>query len=367
MTCLIIGRCAAASENFNDVLIHARGAIASSDREREFSWLGGRHSFTVEVGFSSTSARSYRLSWNSMDSRVHHKTWLNVNTCRRQLDINTSRIQLPEYINEDDNDNDNDDDDDGMTRCVCTNILGYIFNYILPSLTRPYYGVIRHATARTSATFVRVPQQQIFIVSHTMQYFFLAFHPRTLSYPDASTFLPNAAPCNLWADHWINSLIESTWHGRSLFRASARMPCGVSSDNGISYFSSVHHRVFENEVVPEFCISYWRSSSTSVRIISSAFFSFSSYGSARNAFFIISDWSCNLTLLWYWIISSVIHNLLSFTKFLPCPRAEIFARFLRNIIILYISTIFIRDGFDFYINAWRNLSSLPWFLIYFLI
>jgi len=74
MTCLIIGRCAAASENFNDVLIHARGAIASSDREREFSWLGGRHSFTVEVGFSPTSARSYRLSWNSMDSRVRRKT-----------------------------------------------------------------------------------------------------------------------------------------------------------------------------------------------------------------------------------------------------------------------------------------------------
>jgi len=91
-------------------------------------------------------------------------------------------------------------------------------------------------------------------------------------------------------------------------------------------------------------------------------FSFFSHGSARN-FFIISppissDWSCNLTRPFrsYRIISSVIHNLLSFTKFLPCPRAEIFARFLRNIIILYISTIFICDGFDLYINTRRNFS-----------
>ena len=54
MTCLIIGRCAAASENFN-VLMYVREAIVFSDREREFSYLEGKHSFTVEVGFSYVS------------------------------------------------------------------------------------------------------------------------------------------------------------------------------------------------------------------------------------------------------------------------------------------------------------------------
>jgi len=98
---------------------------------------------------------------------------------------------IPQYINED-----NNDDDDGMTRCVCTNTLGYIFNYILPSLTRPYYGVIRHATARTSArsataNFYSFSYDVIFLFPHSTH------SHRTLSYPDASTFLPNAAPCNL--------------------------------------------------------------------------------------------------------------------------------------------------------------------------
>lgn len=47
-------------------------------------------------------------------------------------------------------------------------------------------------------------------------------------YSNALTFLPNAAPCNLWTDHRIDNLIESTWRGHSLFRANARMPCRSS-------------------------------------------------------------------------------------------------------------------------------------------
>ncbi|KYN35526.1 hypothetical protein ALC56_10083 [Trachymyrmex septentrionalis] len=87
MTCLIIGRCAAASENFN-VLMYVREAIVFSDREREFSYIEGRHSFTVEVGFSYVSTYlPFILKLNGF-----------------------SCSSIPQYTNEDDDDDDDDDD-----------------------------------------------------------------------------------------------------------------------------------------------------------------------------------------------------------------------------------------------------------------
>ncbi|KYM92160.1 hypothetical protein ALC53_01223 [Atta colombica] len=88
MTCLIIGRCAAASENFN-VLMYVREAIVFSDREREFSYLEGKHSFTVEIGFSYVSTfLSFILKLNGF-----------------------SRSSISQYTNEDDDDNGSDDKD----------------------------------------------------------------------------------------------------------------------------------------------------------------------------------------------------------------------------------------------------------------
>ncbi|KYM97683.1 hypothetical protein ALC62_11628 [Cyphomyrmex costatus] len=88
MTCLIIGRCAAASENFN-MLVYVREAIVFSDREREFSYHEGRHSFTVEVGFSYVSTfLPFILELNGF-----------------------SLGEIPQYTNENDNDDGSDDKD----------------------------------------------------------------------------------------------------------------------------------------------------------------------------------------------------------------------------------------------------------------
>lgn len=146
--------------------------------------------------------------------------------------------------------------------CVHQHPRLHIQLYILPSVTRPYYdGVIRHTTARNFRARSEIATAN-FIVSRASDAVFFSCTPparyRTLPYADASTFLPNAVPCNLWTDRRIDSLIESTWHGTFAFpRECAHAVRSFFGQWDLSYFSSVHRRVFENEVVSPSGVLYF--------------------------------------------------------------------------------------------------------------
>lgn len=117
--------------------------------------------------------------------------------------------------------------------------------------------------------------------------------------------------------------------------------------------------------IRRFCVSYRRSSS--IRSYSShpPHFSFFSYGFAKTTFFfplfrrIDSAIWIHKTSVRCRIISAGIHNLLTFTEFISCPRAEV--DFFK---IFYISAIFIPD--DIFLN-WRFFLSnfVPFDLIFY--
>lgn len=99
-------------------------------------------------------------------------------------------------------------------------------------------GVIRHAIARDCNMFLLRRDSEFyrffFLFSfplhkrNTIFFFICSTHVAVLfPYLDASTFLLNPTSCNLWTNHSVDNLIESTWRGRSLFRASARTLCRV--------------------------------------------------------------------------------------------------------------------------------------------
>lgn len=288
-----------------------------------------------------------------MDSRVCRKTWLNVNTCRRQLDINTSRntaTGIPQYTNEDDDD---DDNEDVYISTPSTNI----FNWISCRDETVLWRVIRHATTRNFDS--RAGSTNV-TVSHTNDAIFFSCTISTLSHsfsiPTLRRF-SNAALCNLWTNRRIDSLIESTWRGRSLFRASARMPCGVSSDNGISPISRTCTARFSKTKsfrYIEFC--YRRSSPirpySILHVLASALtvsqkMLFSSF--CRNFLGLILQFEFRTSA----VSNYFRHNLLSFTEFLSCSQTDFRADFF-EILLLYLDNIY---SWQFISERWLNLQA----------
>lgn len=240
--------------------------------------------------------------------------------------------------------------------CATTPSTTYSTEYLAVSDETVLWRVIRHATTRNFGS--RAGSTNV-TVSHTNAIFFsctLSTLLHSFSIPTLRRF-SNAALCNLWTNRWIDSLIESTWRGRSLFRASARMPCGVSSDNGISPISRTCIARFSKTKsfrYTEFC--YRRSSPirpySILHVLASALtisqkMLFSSF--CRNFLGLILQFEFRTSA----VLNYFRHNLLSLQNS---------SRALRQISALislkyffYILIIFIRDSF--LSERWLNLQA----------